>query len=81
MEMARALLLQSHSEQIAEYSGEQFELVMAQTARENDLKKELGLLVAVADGGTDASEAEPVEPTDAAAEPAAPPAADTEVED
>lgn len=47
VEMARKLLLQTHSEQIAEYSGEQFELVMAQTARENALKEELGLLPSV----------------------------------
>jgi lambda family phage portal protein len=43
VEMARQLLLQSHSEQIAEHSGEQFELVMAQIAMENELKDELGL--------------------------------------
>jgi lambda family phage portal protein len=43
LEMARTLLLQSHSEQIAEYSGEQFEQVMAQIARENELKDSLGL--------------------------------------
>jgi len=43
LEMARTLLLQSHSEQIAEYTGEQFEQVMAQIARENELKDSLGL--------------------------------------
>ena len=43
LEMARSLLLQSHSEQIAEYSGEQFDQVMAQIARENELKDSLGL--------------------------------------
>jgi lambda family phage portal protein len=47
IEMSRGLLLQSHSEQIAEYSGEQFELVMAQIARENELKETLGLLAAM----------------------------------
>jgi lambda family phage portal protein len=47
LEMARALLLQSHSEQIAEYSGEQFEQVMAQIAMENELKESLGLMPTV----------------------------------
>ena len=44
MEMARNLLLQSHSELISEYSGDQFEMVMAQIAKENELKESLGLL-------------------------------------
>jgi len=44
LEMGRQLLLQTHGEQISEYTGEQFEQVMAQIARENELKKELGLL-------------------------------------
>ena len=47
MEMARQLLLQTHGEQISEYTGEQFEQVMAQIARENELKEELGLLPTV----------------------------------
>jgi lambda family phage portal protein len=47
MEAARGLLLQSHSEQIAEYSGEQLEQVLAQIARENELKESLGLMVTV----------------------------------
>ena len=47
VEMARKLLLQSHSEQISEYSGEQFEQVMAQIARENNLKEQLGLMTTV----------------------------------
>jgi lambda family phage portal protein len=45
LEMARQLLLQTHGEQIAEYTGEQFEQVMAQIAKENELKEELGLVV------------------------------------
>ena len=57
VEMARKLLLQSHSEQIAEHSGEDFEMVMAQIARENELKESLGL-AAVAEE-EDAPEPEP----------------------
>jgi hypothetical protein len=56
--MARKLLLQTHSEQIAEYSGEQFELVMAQTARENTLKEELGLLPSVEESEAPVAEVE-----------------------
>jgi lambda family phage portal protein len=44
VEMARQLMLQSHSEQIAEHSGDQFEMVMAQIALENELKESLGLM-------------------------------------
>lgn len=44
VEMARKLLLQSHSAQISEYSGDQFEQVVAQIAMENELKESLGLL-------------------------------------
>jgi lambda family phage portal protein len=47
LEMARTLLLQAHAEQIAEYSGEQFEQVMAQIAMENELKESLGLMSTV----------------------------------
>jgi capsid protein len=43
-EMARQLMLQTHSEQIAEYTGDQFEMVVAQIARENELKESLGLV-------------------------------------
>jgi hypothetical protein len=38
------MLLKSHSELITEYSGEQFEPVMAQIAMENQLKESLGLM-------------------------------------
>lgn len=72
MEMARSLLLQSHSEQIAEYSGEQFELVMAQIARENELKESLDLM---------ATAEEPAVPDPAVPEPAPEPAADQGAED
>jgi hypothetical protein len=41
------LLLESHSQQIANYNGEQFENVMAQIAMENELKKSLGLMPTV----------------------------------
>jgi hypothetical protein len=44
MEKAKAMLLKSHSELITEYSGEQFEQVMAQIAMENELKESLGLM-------------------------------------
>jgi lambda family phage portal protein len=47
MEKAKAMLLKSHSELISEYSGEQFEQVMAQIAMENELKESLGLLPTV----------------------------------
>jgi len=47
VEMARQLMLQSHSEQIAEHSGDQFEMVVAQIARENELKESLGLMPSV----------------------------------
>jgi lambda family phage portal protein len=72
LEMARQLLLQTHSEQIAEYTGEQFELVVAQIARENELKEELGLVVVAeeplqeADGGGEESEPTEAQPTGAA---------------
>jgi capsid protein len=48
-EMARQLMLQTHSEQIAEYTGDQFEMVVAQIARENDLKESLGLVESLED--------------------------------
>jgi lambda family phage portal protein len=80
MEMARGLLLQSHSEQIAEYSGEQFELVMAQIARENELKESLGL-AAVAEEEEDTPEPDPGSQEEEEAQPApAPAAADPEAE-
>jgi hypothetical protein len=47
LELARQLMLQSHSEQIAEYTGEQLEMVLAQIARENQLKESLGLMPTV----------------------------------
>ena len=47
MEKAKAMLLKSHSELITEYSGEQFEQVMAQIAMENELKESLGLMPSV----------------------------------
>jgi hypothetical protein len=47
MEKAKAMLLKSHSELITEYSGEQFEQVMAQIAMENQLKESLGLMPTV----------------------------------
>ena len=78
--MARGLLLQSHSEQIAEYSGEQFELVMAQIARENELKESLGL-AAVAEEEEDTPEPDPGSQEEEEAQPApAPAAADPEAE-
>jgi len=61
LEMARTLLLQSHSEQIAEYSGEQFDQVMAQIARENELKDSLGL----SEMGDEVEQPDQQEPPDA----------------
>jgi lambda family phage portal protein len=58
-EMARQLMLQTHSEQIAEYTGDQFEMVVAQIARENELKESLGLVESLedpADAGIEADE-------------------------
>jgi lambda family phage portal protein len=65
IEKARTLLLKSHSEQISEYSGEQFEQVMAQIAMENQLKEQLGLMPTVQDLPDPATDpAEPDEPDD-----------------
>jgi lambda family phage portal protein len=72
IEMARALLLQTHGEQISEYTGEQFELVMAQIARENELKESLGLATV-----TEEQEPPGMEPDTGDGRPA-PPAADPE---
>jgi capsid protein len=47
MEKARALLLESHSQQIANYTGSEFGQVMAQIARENELKESLGLMPSI----------------------------------
>lgn len=60
LEMSRMLMLQSHSEQIAEYSGEQFEQVMAQIAREQELKAELGLLAVIEEEEEEEEEGEPI---------------------
>jgi capsid protein len=62
VEMARQLMLQSHSEQIAEYTGEQLEQVMAQIAMENELKESLGLMPTVEQPPEPV--AEPPEPDD-----------------
>jgi lambda family phage portal protein len=43
LEIARQLLLETHSEQIENYSGGEFEEVVAQLALENKIKKRLGL--------------------------------------
>jgi hypothetical protein len=65
IEKARTLLLKSHSEQISEYSGEQFEQVMAQIAMENQLKEQLGLMPTVQDLPDPATDpVEPGEPDD-----------------
>jgi lambda family phage portal protein len=47
VEIARTLMLESHSQQIANYNGEQFEQVVAQIAMENELKESLGLMPTV----------------------------------
>ena len=44
---ARELLLESHGEQIGDFSGEEFEAVMAQIAHENEIKDSLGLPLAI----------------------------------
>lgn len=60
LEMSRMLMLQSHSEQIAEYSGEQFEQVMAQIAREQELKAELGLVAVIEEDDEEDEDEEPI---------------------
>jgi lambda family phage portal protein len=72
LDMARQLLLQSHSEQIAEYSGEQFELVMASIAKENELKEELGLMAAAEEVDDSEQESDPAEDEAAEAQPRRP---------
>jgi capsid protein len=58
-------MLQSHSEQIAEYTGEQLEQVLAQIAMENELKESLGLMPTVEQPSNSTSEpAQPDEPDD-----------------
>ena len=73
VELSRTLLLQSHSEQISEYSGEQFEQVMAQIARENELKESLGLMPTVEEQSEHVMEPsdpeEPDEPDDEDGQP------------
>ena len=65
MEKAKAMLLKSHSELITEYSGEQFEQVMAQIAMENELKESLGLMPTVEAAPEPApADPEPPEPDD-----------------
>jgi capsid protein len=43
MEMSRALQLQTHAEQIMEYTGNDFMSTMTTISKENELKQELGL--------------------------------------
>lgn len=43
IEIARSLMLETHSEQIEKYSGGEFEEVVAQVAMENKIKERLGL--------------------------------------
>jgi hypothetical protein len=64
LELARQLMLQSHSEQIAEYTGEQLEMVLAQIARENQLKESLGLMPTVEAPPEPTLTTEPEEPED-----------------
>jgi lambda family phage portal protein len=62
MEKARALLLESHSQQIANYTGSEFGQVMAQIARENELKESLGLMPTVEQPPEPATEPPAAEP-------------------
>jgi lambda family phage portal protein len=78
MEKAKAMLLKSHSELITEYSGEQFEQVMAQIAIENELKKSLGLAPAAEQPPGSASDSPPE--SDGSENQPSPPATDTEPE-
>ena len=64
LEMARQLLLQTHGEQISEYTGEQFEQVVAQIARENELKEQLGLMPTVEEPTEPVQEVEEAEPAE-----------------
>jgi hypothetical protein len=43
MEMSRALQLQTHAEQIMEYTGNDFMSTMTTISKENEIKQELGL--------------------------------------
>jgi capsid protein len=44
LEMARALQLQTHAEQIMEYTGNDFMETVTTIAKENEIKEELGLM-------------------------------------
>jgi hypothetical protein len=63
-------MLESHSQQIANYNGEQFEQVVAQIAMENELKESLGLMPTVEESPEPVAEPpEPEEDEDAEAQP------------
>ena len=49
LEMARALQLQTHAEQIMEYTGNDFMETVTTIAKENEIKEELGLMAGTAD--------------------------------
>jgi capsid protein len=80
VEMARRLLLQSHSAQISEHSGDQFEQVVAQIAMENELKESLGLMPTLDEPAELQPEPEPDEDEETQPRPSQP-VADTEAED
>ena len=75
MELARTLQLQTHAEQIMEYTGNDFNSTISTIAKENEIKQRLGL-VAV-EPPSPAAAPEPVDTVDdndedTAAPPAAP---------
>ena len=74
MEMSRALQLQTHAEQIMEYTGNDFMATMTTIAKENEIKEQLGLSGPV--------EAPPDPPADPSTEPPSPsPQRDAETEE
>jgi hypothetical protein len=74
MEMSRALQLQTHAEQIMEYTGNDFMATMTTIAKENEIKEQLGLSGPV--------EAPPEPPADPSTEPPSPsPQRDAETEE
>jgi capsid protein len=69
MEMSRALQLQTHAEQIMEYTGNDFVNTMSSIAKENELKARLGVMPTIAPSVPPASFDSPAPPPDRNAVP------------
>ena len=78
MEMSRALQLQTHAEQIMEYTGNDFMSTITSIAKENEVKERLGLSAAAP--SPDTPTANEVPPTDQPAREVEPLYLDGEVE-